>query len=351
MAIKFVDPNANPEDIQGEIGVSGSFERKHMDKETLDEISKSLEIIEKVEYAIDEPLPDPKLSDEMMVRRAEISHAPRDWNFFDSLDKDKMTLLVKSIYENGLLNPVTLWEQKDGRYMMLSGHNRDNAYDILFQITGNKKYQQIPAKIYKHDDIDETEARRIIIISNIAQRAKESHRMMMKSVIELTKLERKRAMYGAGIHVNHVIANRMGISESKVLFYQKLEDLNDTLLDAFSAGEITRAAAYTFSLLPGDIQDLIVDIHAYDLPKAKLMKLKKARTTYEAMKIIEGNVKEETKIIYTMESPIRRPRGCTTLPLFVPKEEKNLVKSIIENAIQSDDRVSQNMKEIIKKMF
>lgn len=39
--------------------------------------------------------------------------------------------LVKSIKENGLLNPMVVREQENGRYELISGHRRKKALEIL----------------------------------------------------------------------------------------------------------------------------------------------------------------------------------------------------------------------------
>lgn len=39
--------------------------------------------------------------------------------------------LVKSIKENGLLNPMVVREKENGRYELISGHRRNKALEIL----------------------------------------------------------------------------------------------------------------------------------------------------------------------------------------------------------------------------
>ena len=52
--------------------------------------------------------------------------APKEWNFYVPLNDNKMSELIESIIDNGLLNPIIVWEN-DNDYMILAGHNRVKA--------------------------------------------------------------------------------------------------------------------------------------------------------------------------------------------------------------------------------
>ena len=64
--------------------------------------------------------------------------ASREWNFYAPLPDDKMLELIESIRENGLLHPIVVWKRKDAPTMVLSGHNRLEAYKKLYQATGGR---------------------------------------------------------------------------------------------------------------------------------------------------------------------------------------------------------------------
>ncbi len=68
---------------------------------------------------------------------------------FKVLDDDKMEDLVKSIKLNGILTPVLVRPQPDGRYEMISGHRRLHAAKIV-------GLEAIPAIIRELDDDDAT---------------------------------------------------------------------------------------------------------------------------------------------------------------------------------------------------
>ena len=68
---------------------------------------------------------------------------------FKVLDDDKMEDLVKSIRLNGILTPVLVRPQPDGRYEMISGHRRLHAAKLV-------GLEAIPAIVRELDDDDAT---------------------------------------------------------------------------------------------------------------------------------------------------------------------------------------------------
>ena len=68
---------------------------------------------------------------------------------FKVLDDDKMNDLVNSIKMNGILTPVLLRPQPDGRYEMISGHRRLHAVKLV-------GLEAIPAIVRELDDDDAT---------------------------------------------------------------------------------------------------------------------------------------------------------------------------------------------------
>ena len=97
--------------------------------------------------------------------------APSEWNFFPPISEGKMLEMMMSIQENGLFNPITIWNRGE-EYMILSGHNRVNAYKRIvdeFKDTEGfdpKEYETIGAIMYDVDEIDENKAKEIIIDTN-----------------------------------------------------------------------------------------------------------------------------------------------------------------------------------------
>lgn len=103
---------------------------------------------EKVQLmTVDELLGVPNEEDTTEIRIDEIDAF--NGHPFKVLDDEKMDDLVKSIKLNGILTPVLVRPQPDGRYEMISGHRRLHAATIA-------GLEAIPAIIRELDDDDAT---------------------------------------------------------------------------------------------------------------------------------------------------------------------------------------------------
>lgn len=280
----------------------------------------------------------PAISKEMIIERKLIDPAPDSWNFFGKPDQESYDLLMRSILVEGLMNPITLWKQKDGRYMILSGHTRDSVFDDLFQASGDPKWLQIPAKFYEYDDITENDARRIIILANIAQRAKETPQVRIRCYGEYAKLTKERASYGSGIDVNEVVAKTFGINRATVFFYRRLENLIDPLLNRFCDGKIRRTEANILCGLSTQLQKYLVEKGYIDLlQKEHFPMLRKAKTKEDIDRIASAKPSAAKTHRYTVALKTERPRGTEIVGLCLPREERKRCHEILREAFQNAD--------------
>ena len=282
------------------------------------------------------------LSKETYVERRLIYRAPDTWNFFGTPDNESYMLLVSSIAQDGLMSPIILWEHEnpenpEQRYMILSGHTREHAYDDLYQATGDDKYLAIAAKIYHKDEIDENDAQRIIILSNIAQRAKESPRIRIKSYGEYARLTKERSSYGSGVDVLEKVAEHFQSSRTTTYFYIRLRNLIAPLLDRFCQGQMTRADATVLSGLPVNLQQYIVDNnYIAEMNRWQIKALSKAQTTDDIDHIVIEGVPEDKKTrTYPIALPIVRPKNATVFGLCVSDSDLDKVRGAIDNALKN----------------
>lgn len=289
----------------------------------------------------------PPISKEIVVDRRLIDPAPEEWNFFGKPNKESYELLMSSVLTEGLMNPITLWKQKDGRYMILSGHTRDSVYDDLFQATGDPKWQSITAKYYDSDDITENDARRIIILANIAQRAKESPRIRIRCYGEYAKLTKSRASYGSGIDVSAIVADTFGVNRATIFFYRRLNNLIDPILDRFCDGRLTRNNANILCGLSTELQKYLVETGYIDIfDKHQFQKLRKATSIedIDAAFLNKDVAKKERR--YTVKLNIDKPENTDILGLCLPKNKKTDCYSIIRNAFEQSN-LEDDIKQLI----
>lgn len=153
-----------------------------------------------------------------------IDDAPEEWNFFDRLNEFKMQELKESILENGLLHAPVVWQKEDKRYTMLSGHNRKNVYQQLFEETQNEKYKKMFCYVKMDKELTEDEARSIIIDTNFVQRQL-SHKEKEKSVAAKYDIVGRRKRNSRQEDIATVIGKDLKIKRSQVYTYRSLRGL------------------------------------------------------------------------------------------------------------------------------
>ncbi|MHC1734516.1 MAG: ParB/RepB/Spo0J family partition protein [Erysipelotrichaceae bacterium] len=78
---------------------------------------------------------------------------PYEANAFFTLDG--IEAIAESILEVGLVNPIVVEKDVDGRYFIISGFNRVKAYELLNQRHPDGKFIKIPGYIVSRKDSDD----------------------------------------------------------------------------------------------------------------------------------------------------------------------------------------------------
>lgn len=227
--------------------------------------------------------------------------APNDWNFFPSISPSKMLEMMFSIQENGLFNPIIVWEKEDG-YMILSGHNRVEAYKRIiseYQDTegfNREDYEKIPAIVFSENEIDENKAKEIIIDTNYIQR--ENDRRLMPIIVEnrIDIVKNRKDKKGRTIEI---VAKELGLSRTKV--YEDFliaERIIPELSEMFFDGTISKKALLKFSSFGKILQKELYEKYKDEITTDKCMKLKKTMTKEEIKELFK---KKDSGKIITMQ--------------------------------------------------
>ena len=194
---------------------------------------------------------------------------------FKPYEGRKFEALVNSIRESGLLVPIIV-RPKDGKYEILSGHNRTTAARAA-------GLYEVPAVI--RNDLTEEEAQIIVTVTNLIQRsfadlshseraaALTAHYNAIKSQGKRTDiLESIGVILGEpnedGTYANDyhklkardVIAKTYGISGASVGLYIRVSQLTDALKERLDDGQMSLRAAVELSYLSPDAQNLTNEI-------------------------------------------------------------------------------------------
>ena len=286
-----------------------------------------------------------------MISRDKLVNAPDDWNFFHPLSDERLGELVLSIERYGIQHNLVVQEDDDGKFIILSGHQRVRACDILFEKDSDEKYQKFPCRIYKKGELKEEDARRIVIFTNTAQRGDLSLEDRVRSVEELTKLEKVKAFYGSGEDVKKKVSEILGVSRSAVFRLQNLSSLDKDLLaicgNKSEGKKISVREGEVLSKLTSAQQEHIKGKEYYkELTSSRLSALKNlsAEASNDDIDEIFETEKEHRYSIVTTEE---RPDGYETIGVHVKVDDRDLLNSL-RQVIADDGVLADNVKELLE---
>ena len=269
--------------------------------------------------------------------------APKEWNFFPPLAEDKMLQLKLSIQNNGIMDPVIAWQQENGRYMILAGHNRIHACrQIIQEYAGldlRRDYRQIPTIIYGVDEIDESKAREVIIDTNYLQRGELTPRLRVSVIRARVGLMRgQRDERGAKI--NELIQN-LNLKKSTVYDDIKIgTQVIPPLQNLYFDGRINRRAVLKFTQYSEEIQQWIFTTYGESLTSERICLLSKRVKLKGEIASILGASDEVVLNVHTQvtvpQNKLAAFRKLSTIYLTDPEFEE-LCNHYIQSHYPEDD--------------
>lgn len=239
--------------------------------------------------------------------------APEDWNRYPRLkdtQADKYLELKLSIYENGIEEPLILWEQPGDRYMILAGHNRhDISREIIQECKDEPGFQEekyrFPACIvYSRDELNEDQARGIIDDTNLYRDFSKLPPKVKNEIIKSRLEVYKRRRYSKGERIDQ-LAKELGIKKTAI--YENLtisDNIYPPLRELYYNGNLTRKAILKFVYFDGDTQEWIYDNFKGQITEPKVLALKKNMTRDAIGKVFRSEVESVKKL--TIEVPASR---------------------------------------------
>ena len=211
--------------------------------------------------SVDELLGVPEIAGTQEIEIIRIHAFPN--HPFKVLDDERMDMLVDSIRENGILNPVIVRPDQTGDYEMISGHRRLHAAGIV----GLKK---IPAIVKEMSDdeaiinmVDANIQREEILPSERAF----SFKMKMEAMsrqgnrVDLTCGTEFHKSDAVNKKTRETIGDEAGMTGRQVAKYIRLTELIPELLDSVDSKKITLTMAVDLSYLDDQIQKWVYEYY------------------------------------------------------------------------------------------
>lgn len=228
-----------------------------------------------------------------------LTPAPNEWNFFPEISENKMLEMIFSIQENGLFNPIIVWEQEEG-YMILSGHNRTKAYKAILEEYKDTpgfdegSYKTIPAIVYRKNEIGENKAKEIIIDTNYIQR--EEDKRLMPQIIK-NRLEIVRSREDIKGRTIDIVAEELGLSKTKVYEDQVIaNNIIPQLSELYFNDIIRKKSLLRFNWFSKGIQEWIHNAFKDNITDVNIMKLRKTMNKEEIGQCFRKN-KDNVKLV------------------------------------------------------
>ena len=182
---------------------------------------------------------------------------------FKVLDDERMDMLVDSIRENGILNPVIVRPDQNGDYEMISGHRRLHAAGIV-------GLQKIPAIVKEMSDdeaiikmVDANIQREEILPSERAFSFKMKMEAMSRqgSRVDLTCGTEFHKLDAINKKTRETIGDEAGMTGRQVTKYIRLTELISSILDLVDSKKITLTMGVDIAYLDEQVQKWVYEYY------------------------------------------------------------------------------------------
>ena len=282
------------------------------------------------------------------IKRDKLIPAPESWNFYAPLNETKMTELIESIQNKGLLHPIVVWEQSDETYMILSGHNRNAAFEFLYnhykdESTEAEKYETIHAHIFNKDELDEEDAKQIIIDTNWVTRQlspMEKQKSIFNKYTSMGRKERATNGESVGSRNRDFLAAQYSITGRQISTYIKLNYLIPEFKGMVDNTKISITSGVVLASFKEDLQYLIYEKYGEEINNNIVKKMNSNMTIEDISELFTPTNTECANETY-----------FKTEVLTIPESLKEKYKKYMLKFFKDNNLLSENKKEFMNKLI
>ena len=240
------------------------------------------------------------------------------------LDDERMTELVESIKEHGLLQPVLVRPLPDGKYEMVSGHRRKRAFELAGLETIPCRVQEMTLEEATITMVESNCYRETILPSEKAKaykmRLDAMNRQGQRTDLTCAPLGHKLE----NIKSRDIIADSVGESREQIRRYIRLNNLTPELLELVDEGRMKLRPAVEISYLTEDEQrDLLDSIDETDATPSHAQAIRMRKLSAEGNLTTDciNEIMYEAKPNQKEKPQFRDKRIAEVIPKNIPPEK------------------------------
>lgn len=276
---------------------------------------------------------------------------------FKLYEGQQLTDMVDSIRQFGILLPIILWYTEDGKYIILSGHNRKNAA----QLAGFTKGPVIIRENLTYEDavliVTETNLRQrsfsdmsyseraYCLAQHYAALKSQGKRNDLLAEIEMllnphdTEGNSTSSEVQTKLRSDEKLGQNYGLSRDKVAKYIRISNLIEPLIFRVDSGEIAFLAAYDLSFVEDEAQQQrIADLMESDSFKVDTKKAELFHGYYKAGKLTDTAIVQILSGEKTRKPKSNKPQPVKIKPAviskyFTPQQTQKEIEEVIDKAL------------------
>jgi ParB family chromosome partitioning protein len=254
--LNFHNPDARPEDVDMQLGVSNKFKDPDLKAQVEEMIQNAVPSSHSNEDTIDITSTLENIAGKSgayaRIPRSQLEGTPIEWNQFTPISTDKKVLMAESIYCNGLLQPIVVRaiNESNDHFQILAGNTRNELFGTLYDITRDEKYLAIDAKVYWYGELTDEQAREIVTDTNYVQRANLTAKDRVFCIHNKVEMLKKRGESD----IMAKVAEQMEIKKSTAFYWNKLANLISGFFEMFQSDKLSLLAASRLASFPQPVQ-------------------------------------------------------------------------------------------------
>ncbi|MCI9016189.1 MAG: ParB/RepB/Spo0J family partition protein [Clostridia bacterium] len=271
--------NRNQEEEKAQEEKKKVEELEENNSQQIPEVKEDIKTIE--DSKIEEPKVEEDLEDNkekrIMISIDKLEDFPNQP--FKPYSKEKQAEMIESIKINGIIQDLIVRPLPNGKYQILSGHNRRDCAKIV-------GLTELPCKI---KDIEDDDANLILIDSNLIQRKDFFPSEMAKGLLIKKEIYKKRNVKSDFFEE---IGKEQNMSRGNIQRYLRLNYLNSKLLEMVDSKEINIKLGEELSFLKDEEQEFLASLIYPNVQKLTTSQVKKLREESSVDNLTEDKIIE-----------------------------------------------------------